>query len=144
MSKRLQPPRRPGHRVERSGDYEVGYGKPPVSGRFKPGQSGNPSGRRKEVGPVRELAKQYTEAAIDTLARIMQDETAPHSARVAAAEALLARGWGRPQQDIGVSIEQVSLDQLTPDLGRLWGNAGMRLESAKLLELPRVVEEEAA
>ncbi len=28
-------------------DYEVGYGKPPKSGRFKPGQSGNPKGRPK-------------------------------------------------------------------------------------------------
>lgn len=28
-------------------DYEVGYGKPPVATRFKPGQSGNPAGRRK-------------------------------------------------------------------------------------------------
>jgi hypothetical protein len=28
-------------------NYDVGYGKPPVSGRFKPGQSGNPRGRRK-------------------------------------------------------------------------------------------------
>lgn len=54
---------------------------------------GNPSGRRKEVGPVRELAKQYTEAAIDTLAKVMEDPNAPSSARVAAAEALLARGW---------------------------------------------------
>ena len=27
--------------------YEVGYGKPPVSGRFKPGRSGNPKGRPK-------------------------------------------------------------------------------------------------
>lgn len=27
--------------------YEVGYGKPPISGRWKPGQSGNPSGRPK-------------------------------------------------------------------------------------------------
>jgi len=26
-------------------DYEVGYGKPPVETRFKPGQSGNPAGR---------------------------------------------------------------------------------------------------
>ena len=25
--------------------YEVGYGKPPVASRFKPGQSGNPKGR---------------------------------------------------------------------------------------------------
>jgi len=27
--------------------YDVGYGKPPVQTRFKPGQSGNPGGRRK-------------------------------------------------------------------------------------------------
>ena len=30
-----------------SRDYEVGYGKPPVPSRFKPGRSGNPSGRPK-------------------------------------------------------------------------------------------------
>lgn len=29
-------------------DYEVGYGKPPVATRFKPGQSGNPNGRKKK------------------------------------------------------------------------------------------------
>ena len=28
-----------------TGDYEVGFGKPPKSTRFKPGQSGNPKGR---------------------------------------------------------------------------------------------------
>ena len=28
-------------------DYEIGYGKPPKSTRFKPGQSGNPKGRKK-------------------------------------------------------------------------------------------------
>ncbi|HVL73946.1 MAG TPA: DUF5681 domain-containing protein [Beijerinckiaceae bacterium] len=27
--------------------YEVGYRKPPVSGQFRPGRSGNPKGRRK-------------------------------------------------------------------------------------------------
>lgn len=34
-----------------SDDYEVGYGKPPISGQFKKGQSGNPSGRAKK-GPT--------------------------------------------------------------------------------------------
>ncbi len=29
------------------GDFEVGYGRPPVATRFKPGVSGNPKGRRK-------------------------------------------------------------------------------------------------
>ena len=28
-------------------NYEVGYGKPPKSGQYKPGQSGNPKGRPK-------------------------------------------------------------------------------------------------
>ncbi len=29
--------------------YTVGYGKPPIHSRFRPGQSGNPAGRRKGV-----------------------------------------------------------------------------------------------
>jgi hypothetical protein len=35
-------------RKEPGDDYEVGYGKPPESGRFKKGASGNPSGRPKK------------------------------------------------------------------------------------------------
>ena len=58
--------------------------------------SPNPGGRPKVLHDVQELARQHTEAAIDTLAEIMQDEKAPHSARLSAAEALLSRGWGRP------------------------------------------------
>jgi len=32
-----------------SNGYAVGYGKPPTNSRFRPGQSGNPAGRRKGV-----------------------------------------------------------------------------------------------
>lgn len=32
---------------KKKGDYEVGYGKPPDSGKFPPGTSGNPSGKKK-------------------------------------------------------------------------------------------------
>jgi hypothetical protein len=35
-----KPPKPPGQ-------YDVGYGRPPVHSRFSPGQSGNPAGRRK-------------------------------------------------------------------------------------------------
>jgi len=36
-------------------DYEVGYGKPPKSGQFKPGQSGNPKGGAKAPPAVEDL-----------------------------------------------------------------------------------------
>jgi hypothetical protein len=35
------------------GDYEVGYGKPPVHSRFQPGQCGNPKGRPKNSRNVK-------------------------------------------------------------------------------------------
>jgi hypothetical protein len=67
---------------------------------FQPGQSGNPDGRRKEDSHVRALARQYTEAAVKTLADIMIDAEAPHAARATAANSLLDRGWGKPVQEI--------------------------------------------
>ena len=69
-------------------------------GGFKRGRSGNPGGRPKEIGEVRDLARQHTPAALAALRDIMADERAPPSARVAASEALLNRAWGRPTQAI--------------------------------------------
>lgn len=62
---------------------------------WQPGQSGNPGGRPREVGHVRDLARNHTDAAIATLVTIMRDSKQPGRARVAAAEALLDRAWGR-------------------------------------------------
>jgi hypothetical protein len=65
--------------------------------RFKPGQSGNPGGRPKEVAEVRELARRHTKKAIATLAEIMLDEKALETAGIAATNSLLDRGYGRPE-----------------------------------------------
>lgn len=62
------------------------------------GVSGNPSGRKKQDRTLVEIAKSHTEAAIKTLAEIMQDEDAPPSSRVSAASAILDRGHGKPPQ----------------------------------------------
>jgi len=40
----------------------------------------------------------HTKKAVKTLAAIMNEPRAPYAARVAAAEALLDRGWGKPKQ----------------------------------------------
>jgi Family of unknown function (DUF5681) len=40
------------------GNYEVGYGRPPLHSRFKPGKSGNPKGRPKQSRNLRTIVKQ--------------------------------------------------------------------------------------
>lgn len=69
-------------------------------GGFQKERSGNPGGRPRKIADVRELARQLTPQAIATLETIMNEQRAPASARVAAAEALLNRAWGRPAQTI--------------------------------------------
>lgn len=65
---------------------------------FQPGQSGNPGGRPKALKAVEDAARTHTEEAIATLAAICRNKDAPEAARVAAANALLDRGWGKPRQ----------------------------------------------
>lgn len=73
------------------------------NGRFKPGESGNPGGRPAGYGRVRDLAQKHTERAIAVLVEIMDDKDAAKDARRAAAEALLNRGWGKPETSVQLS-----------------------------------------
>jgi hypothetical protein len=54
----------------------------------------------KASADIRSLARAHTETAVRTLVGIMRQPKAPASARVAAAEAILNRGWGKPTQPI--------------------------------------------
>lgn len=49
---------------------------------------------------IKSLARAHTESALRVLAAIMNKDSAPDSARVAAAQALLDRGWGKATQFI--------------------------------------------
>ena len=64
--------------------------------KFQKGQSGNPGGRPKMAESVRDLARAHTEDAIKTLVAMLKAKT--DRARVAAAQALLDRGWGKAAQ----------------------------------------------
>lgn len=66
---------------------------------FKPGQSGNPGGRRPlpaDAKKIIELAKSWSTAAIETAADVLNSRDASPQAKIAAASLILDRGLGRP------------------------------------------------
>jgi hypothetical protein len=74
--------------------------------KFTKGQSGNPGGRPKEVADIKALARAHTDVALSALVAIVKDKGASANARVAAASAILDRGYGKPAQ----AIEHGNLD----------------------------------
>src|SRR5262249_11396938 len=84
---------------------------------FKKGQSGNPSGRPKVIVHVRDIARQYTEEAIEALVSFMRNALEHPSARVSAAKELLDRGYGKAPMMVTGDEEQFrkAMDDLTDD-----------------------------
>ena len=72
-----------------NGTWKPGKG-PPT--KFKPGQSGNPAGRKPLIDDIHALARQHAPAAIEALVAALRD---PDRA-IPAAIALLDRGYGKP------------------------------------------------
>ena len=90
--------------------------RPATSGSFRPGQSGNPAGRPKgrtptqqAIADVRELAREHTVEAIDTLVSIATNTKYPAAARVGAAVSILDRGWGKPTQQMEINNKQMTV-----------------------------------
>lgn len=83
---------------------------------FKPGQSGNPNGRPKLTAEERDLVaacRDKSNAALDVMERIMHDGENERN-RLAAALAIIERGYGKPVQPIeaNVTTHEAALDDL--------------------------------
>ena len=81
----------------------------------KGGPSPNPAGRPRVLRDVVEKAREYTVESIETLARIMRDEDQPGATRVAAADKILDRGYGKPTQFVGVDDPMDDDGMLDPE-----------------------------
>jgi len=71
---------------------------------WAPGQSGNPEGRKPdlELRKVHELFRPHTQEAVRALVDIMKSG-ASERARVAAAEVVLDRGWGKAPSTLALT-----------------------------------------
>lgn len=80
---------------------------------FKPGQSGNPTGRARVTlangMTLREMAREHTEVALQALIDVASGAESSDSAKVAASIALLDRGWGKPTQPVGGDDESPAI-----------------------------------
>jgi hypothetical protein len=85
-------------------------------GQFAPGQgSPNPGGRKKAIKEVIELAQRQTEESIKALVSIRDGKGYPAQARVAAAQALLDRAWGKPMQSVSQTVQEHRYVARLPD-----------------------------
>ena len=54
---------------------------------------------------IRQLARQYTTEALDTLVGVMRDRESGASARASAANIVLDRAWGKPTQSVDANVD---------------------------------------
>ena len=85
-------------------------------GQFQPGQSGNPSGRpRRQIENLANEARKLTSLALGTLEQICRGEmpgVTPRD-RLAAANAILDRGHGKPIAPVDLLTINRKVDELS-------------------------------
>lgn len=67
----------------------------------------------KTPSDIRSLARSHTDSAINVLKSIMLQPKAPEAARVAAANSLLDRGWGKAAQIAELTISDKRAHEMT-------------------------------
>jgi|EndMetStandDraft_8_1072994.scaffolds.fasta_scaffold336074_2 hypothetical protein len=108
--------------IDKEASYQVGYGKPPEHSRFKPGQSGNPKGKRKGQ-------KGFTSIARAALNEKVSVRTARGEKRITKLEALIHTSLNNALKGNLKAVDQVL--KIAREVG-LADEAADALDPAKL------------
>lgn len=101
--------------------YEVGHCKPPKEYQFKPGQSGNPSGKSKKPKQLADKIQKQADKLVDTLVRLATSEETPDNVKIQAINTLLDRGFGKAPQTLDVNQRHSLSDELEQHIRQLNG-----------------------
>lgn len=85
----------------------------------RPGAGRKPSKVSAVKREISDMAKDHAEAALRTLAEVMESQDEPASARVSAANAILDRAYGKPSQSVALSNPDGSLAPKPIDVSKL-------------------------
>lgn len=78
---------------------------------FKPGQSGNPGGRREIPPAIKAKIDEGAEESIPIVIDIMKNKQMDPRVRLAAAEMLQSRSWGKALQATDVNVTTTNVQQ---------------------------------
>ena len=79
-----------------------------------PGETKMPTPKIVDFRPIALRARDHMPLALATLVAVMQDPTAPHAPRIAAANAMLDRAYGKPTERV-VNRKSSVLEELSDD-----------------------------
>lgn len=113
---------------------------------FQPGNTFGKNAKPRSIGAMREMAKEYTQAMLNTLVEIAMDRDERGSVRVAAADLVLTRAYGKaesyhdkPTGD-NLPVNELSTAELTAILlnAKSEGLVATALETTQPLALEHV------
>ena len=109
-----------------SGDYAVGYGKPPVHTRFAKSKSGNPSGRLRAQAPIERAKALVLEEAYRAM--IVKDDSGavplPAIQAILRSQfALAAKGNGPAQRAVIAAVQAIEQENALAAAGNGFGGA---------------------